>query len=48
MKNRKLYRTFQSSFVHRTASVTKMGRELSVHGSEFHRVGPEYEQLRCP
>ena len=30
MINRRLYRTFQSLVVHRTAAVTSTGRELSV------------------
>ena len=41
-------RTFQSLVVHRTASETSMGREVSVAMSFTDRVGPECEKLRCP
>jgi len=48
MVSRRLYRTFQSLVVHRTASETSMGREVSVAMSFTDRVGPECEKLRCP
>jgi len=51
MINRRLYRTFQSLVVHRTAARTSTGHGIlsrTVSGNEFHRVGPEYEKLRCP
>ena len=40
MINRRLYRTFQSLVVHRTAAVTSTGRELSVAMSNFMEIVP--------
>jgi len=40
---RKLCRTARSSGMHKTESVSVMGRARTVGGSVFHRVGPDSE-----
>ena len=49
MINRRLYRTFQSLVFSRAQNCSSdIDGSRTVSGNEFHRVGPEYEKLRCP